>query len=245
MDNKKLVTTIILAAGQGKRMGSKVAKQYLEINEKPILYYSLKAFDESKVDNIIVVVGKNEIDYCRNNIVNKYEFVKGIDIIEGGKERYDSVYKALEQKNNVDYIMVHDGARPFIKKDNINEMIDYLKKNGACIFGVPITDTIKIIDNGGYIKKTPERSRLWAAQTPQSFEYIQLKKAYHMMYIEKTFTGMTDDASIYERYINEPVKILLGDYTNIKITTQKDLIFAERYLEEAYNKYKNKEKLKK
>lgn len=219
-------TAVILAAGQGRRMNAKIAKQYIAIKEKPILCYSIEAFEASKVDCIIIVVAKNEIDSCMDNIVKKYKYKKIIKLIEGGKERFDSVYKALNIVKTK-HIMIHDGARPFIKSQAIDYMINYLKEKGPCIYGVLSTDTLKEVDNDNKIKNTLIRDKIWAAQTPQSFETCLLKSAYNAWFDDKNKIIATDDSSIYESYIKERVKILEGDYSNIKITTQKDLYVGE------------------
>ena len=167
---KDKITAIVLAAGQGKRMNSEIAKQYLMLNDKPILYYSLKTFEESLVDDIILVVGSDDIDYVRKEIVEKYDFKKISQIIEGGKERYNSVYNALLSITETNYVLIHDGARPFVT----NELIDRVVKNvinlKACVVGMPAKDTIKIADEDGFVYETPSRAKLWMIQTPQAFE---------------------------------------------------------------------------
>jgi 2-C-methyl-D-erythritol 4-phosphate cytidylyltransferase len=226
------ITAIVLAAGTGKRMNSSVAKQFLILREKPVLYYSLKAFEESSVDDIILVTGSGQMEYCKENIVELYHMKKVTKIIEGGKERYDSVYKALESAEDTDYVLIHDGARPFISVDLIETIIEKVVEYKACIVGTPVKETIKIIDADGYITETPNRNTLWSAQTPQAFEYISIKNAYDMFYKEEMMNGfmITDDAMIYDSYVKSPVKMLLGDYSNLKITTQEDLLLAEEIL---------------
>ena len=226
------ITAIVLAAGKGKRMNSAVAKQFLILQGKPVLYYSLKAFQESCVDDIILVTGSGQVEYCKENIVEFYHMKKVSKIIEGGKERYDSVYKALERAEDTDYVLIHDGARPFISVDLIGTLIEKVVEYKACIVGTPVKETIKIINSEGYITETPNRNTLWSAQTPQAFAYISIKKAYDMFYKEKVMSGLaiTDDAMIYDSYLKSPVKMLLGDYNNLKITTPEDLLLAEEIL---------------
>jgi 2-C-methyl-D-erythritol 4-phosphate cytidylyltransferase len=227
------ITAIILAAGQGKRMNSQVAKQYLIIKDKPVLYYAIKAFENSNVDQILLVTGKNQVDYCRKNIVEAYQFEKVSDIIEGGRERYDSVYQALRSIGRTDYVLIHDGARPFISKSLIETVIEQVVKEKACIVGVPVKETIKIVNEGGFITATPKRDTLWSAQTPQAFDYASIKKAYDLFYEEADKTGLaiTDDAMVYEKYMKRPVKMLMGDYNNLKLTTPEDLTVAEGILD--------------
>ena len=226
---KHKITAIILAAGQGKRMNSPVAKQFLILQEKPVIYYSLKAFEESSVDNIILVTGSGQVEYCREQIVDFYQFKKVSQIIEGGEERYDSVYRALEKAGPTDYVLIHDGARPFISIELIETIIGQVQRYKACLVGTPVKETIKIVNSEGYIAATPNRNTLWAAQTPQAFEFSVIWKAYQLFYLEenKTVPGITDDAMVYEAYLKSPVKMLLGDYNNLKLTTPEDLILAE------------------
>ncbi len=227
---KNKFTAIILAAGQGKRMNSPVAKQFLTLQERPVLYYALKAFEESKVDEIILVTGQGQVDYCKEKIVEYYQIKKVVTIVEGGTERYDSVYRALECIGDTDYVLIHDGARPFIKSELINKILDQVVIHKACIIGTPVKETIKVINEDGYITATPNRNSLWSAQTPQAFEYTAIKKAYDFLYAEndKNGLGITDDAMVYETFLKSPVKILMGDYNNLKITTPEDLIPAEQ-----------------
>ncbi|MBP1756272.1 MAG: ispD [Firmicutes bacterium] len=228
----KKVTAIVLAAGQGKRMNSAVAKQFLILCDKPVIYYSLKAFEESMVNEIILVTGEGQVDYCRKEIVESYHITKVSKIIEGGKERYDSVYAALKNTDQADYVLIHDGARPFISADQINRMIDSVREYSACILGMPVKETIKVVDAEGDITATPDRNTLWAAQTPQGFEFGSIRKAYEMFYRRKDEVSITitDDAMIYEMFLQKPVKMLRGDYNNIKITTPEDLFLAEEII---------------
>jgi 2-C-methyl-D-erythritol 4-phosphate cytidylyltransferase len=229
----KRVTAVILAAGQGKRMNTTVAKQFLMLEGKPVLYYSIKAFEESLVDDIILVCGKGQVEYCLDNIIAPYGFKKVINVIEGGEERYDSVNRALLSIENTDYILIHDGARPFVSAELINEVIDEVRKYKACIVAAPVKDTIKKVDINGLIKETPDRNYMWLAQTPQAFEYSLLKRAYSLLFKERVAErkAITDDAMVYERYIHQPVKVVRGNYYNIKITTPEDMIIAKGILD--------------
>jgi 2-C-methyl-D-erythritol 4-phosphate cytidylyltransferase len=226
------VTAIVLAAGQGKRMNTSVAKQFLILQDKPVIYYSLRAFELSGVDEIILVTGEGQVDYCKREIVELYHIKKVVAIIEGGKERYDSVYQGLMHAKTSDYVLIHDGARPFITTELINGMIECVKESKACIIGVPVKETIKVVDDNGAIITTPNRNTLWVAQTPQAFEYEGIRQAYENYYQEKDTKNVmvTDDAMLYETYGKSPVIILSGDYNNIKLTTPEDLLLAERIM---------------
>ncbi|TAH66340.1 MAG: 2-C-methyl-D-erythritol 4-phosphate cytidylyltransferase [Anaerolineaceae bacterium] len=226
---KDKVTAVILAAGQGKRMNMPVAKQFLMLEDKPVLFYSLKAFEDSHVDEVILVCGQGQIDYCAHNIIEPYGLKKVVRIIEGGKERYDSVIHALRAIDNTDYVLIHDGARPFASFALINEVIDVVKESKACIVAAPLKDTIKIVDEDGWIRETPDRALMWSAQTPQAFEYSSIRSAYELLYDQKESERkkVTDDAMVYELYIDLPVRIVKGNYYNIKLTTPEDLVFAQ------------------
>jgi len=226
------VTAIILAAGQGIRMNSEVSKQFLMLEGKPVLFYALKAFEDSSVDEIVLVAGKGQIEYCKKNIVDFYQIRKVARIVEGGEERFDSVQIGILAAESADYVLVHDGARPFVSKDLIENAIEQVKIVKACIVGVPVKDTIKVVDEEGFIRVTPDRNSLWAAQTPQNFEYNAIKNAYRMFFEDRNITGVsaTDDAMIYETYLKLPVKMIMGDYNNLKLTTPEDLLLAEEIL---------------
>lgn len=228
MEQKKIVA-IILAAGSGKRMQSDIPKQYLHLNGKPILYYSLKTFDESIIDEIVLVVGKNEIDYCKKEIIDKYKLKKVQYVIEGGEQRYHSVFNGLSAINYADYVLIHDGARPFVTKDIINRTIDEVYLSHACAVGVPSKDTIKIVDDKNYVVVTPNRDRVWSIQTPQGFSYELIVEAYKKI-INSIPVNITDDAMIIEYAMDRPIKIVKGSYTNIKITTPEDIIVGEAFI---------------
>ena len=225
----KRTAAIVLAAGSGKRMGTSVHKQYLLIKDKPVIYYTLQAFEASDVDDIILVTGADEIDYCRETIVEKYGFKKVRAVIAGGKERYDSVYEGLKALSDCDYVLIHDGARPLISRALINANITCVQEEKACVTAVPAKDTIKVADNQGYVADTPDRSKLWQIQTPQTFSYALVLEAYRKR-AEAGDDTVTDDAMVVEKYANHPIYLLKGDYRNIKITTPEDLIIAEAFL---------------
>ena len=227
---KQKYTAIVLAAGSGKRMNSKVHKQYLIIQDRPVLYYSLKVFEDSAVDEIVLVVGKGEEKFCRKEIVDKYGISKVKAIVEGGKERYHSVFEGLKQTSDADYVLIHDGARPFVNQDIIRRCMQEVQKYQACVVGMPVKDTIKIADEEGYAKQTPDRKNVWMIQTPQTFSYALIYEAYEEM-LKTEDTAITDDAMVLERIKGKKSKLIEGSYRNIKITTPEDLLIANVYLQ--------------
>lgn len=222
-------TAIVLAAGKGSRMHSNIQKQYMELMGKPVLYYSIKAFEESSADEIIIVTGANEEGFCKKHIVDKYNFKKVVKIVEGGSERYESVYNGLCLIEDSGIVAVHDSARPLIDTETIDKSIECAKLHGACVVGVPVKDTIKVVDNNT-VTDTPPRSALWTAQTPQTFRYEIIKKAYDRMNAigkAQKNNAMTDDAMIVNEYADMPAVMTEGTYRNIKITTPEDIVIAE------------------
>ena len=227
---KQKYAAIVLAAGSGKRMNSQVHKQYLIIQDRPVLYYSLKAFEDSAVDEIVLVVGKGEEEFCRKEIVDKYGISKVKAIVEGGKERYHSVFEGLKQTSDADYVLIHDGARPFVNQDIIRRCMQEVQKYQACVVGMPVKDTIKIADEEGYAKQTPDRKNVWMIQTPQTFSYALIYEAYEEM-LKTEDTAITDDAMVLERIKGKKSKLIEGSYRNIKITTPEDPLIANVYLQ--------------
>lgn len=227
---KQKYAAIVLAAGSGKRMNSQVHKQYLIIQDRPVLYYSLKAFEDSAVDEIVLVVGKGEEEFCRKEIVDKYGISKVKAIVEGGKERYHSVFEGLKQTSDADYVLIHDGARPFVNQDIIRRCMQEVQKYQTCVVGMPVKDTIKIADEEGYAKQTPDRKNVWMIQTPQTFSYALIYEAYEEM-LKTEDTAITDDAMVLERIKGKKSKLIEGSYRNIKITTPEDLLIANVYLQ--------------
>lgn len=223
------VTAIVLAAGKGSRMNSNIPKQYLTLLDKPVLFYSLEAFENSNVDEIILVTGSGEQEYCKKEIVEKYHIKKVVDITEGGAERYHSVFRGLKAAEGAEYVLIHDGARPLISTEVINRAIQYVKEAGACVVGMPVKDTIQLVDENGEICSTPERRRTWIAQTPQCFSYELAFSSYDMA-ISNGDGSITDDAMVVQRYGNARVAMLEGGYENIKVTTPEDIAVAECFL---------------
>lgn len=224
---KKKCTAVVLAAGQGSRMGTKVHKQYLNILGKPVLSYSLEVFQQSEwIDEIILVTGRGEEEYCRKEIVEKYQITKVCSIIEGGAERYLSVWNGLQKVGEDGYVFIHDGARPFIDSEMLADLYQEVQTYKACVLGMPVKDTIKITDVEGFAEKTPDRDCVWLIQTPQVFENRLIKKAYESLMKCKE-SAVTDDAMVVEKMLGEKVKLVKGSYENIKITTPEDLDIAD------------------
>lgn len=209
-------TAVVLAAGQGKRMGSSVHKQYLLLHDKPILYYSLKAFEESPVDDIILVVGKGEADFCQKEIIEKYNLKKIKHIVEGGAQRYHSVFHGLCAIEKTDYVLIHDGARPFVNGEIIARSMEAAKAYHACVVGMPVKDTIKLADTERFAEETPNREYLWMIQTPQAFSYPLIYQAY------ETLLEIEQEKSI------EVQKSLLEEEQEKSIGLQKSFLEIEQ-----------------
>lgn len=229
------ITAIIPASGRGTRMQSSVAKQYMELCEKPLLYHTIKAFEESAVDDIILVVPEGEEDFVRTTIVEPNSFYKVKKIVVGGEARYNSVFNGLLAAEGSDYVLIHDGARPLVDVALISRCIEAVQKDKACIAAVPVKDTIKEIDEDGTVEQTIDRSKLYAIQTPQCFEYSLVLSAYSRLFRQAatgqmSLDGITDDASVVELMTEQPVKLVQGDYRNLKVTTPEDIIVAEAFL---------------
>lgn len=222
------VTAVITAAGKGTRMNSSINKQYIELGGIPVLARTIGVFQQCcEVDEIIVVINEEDINFCRKNIVQKYGLSKVKALVSGGAERQNSVYKGLCAIEG-GIVLIHDGARPFVTSENIADSVGAAREFGACGIGVKVKDTVKISDMEGFVASTPDRSRLWSIQTPQGFEYSIIIKA-HEEAIKNNYLG-TDDMVLVEK-LGIPVKILEGSYSNIKITTPEDLIIGESILD--------------
>lgn len=240
---KKKCTAILLAAGQGRRMHSSVQKQYLLLGDKPVIYYCLKTFQDSFMDDIILVTGNGDEAYCRKEIVDRYHFTKVKEIVAGGRERYDSVYNALQVIKKKDmqipdedgFVFIHDGARPFLTEEILQRTLEAVAADQACVAGMPVKDTIKVVDEKGYALQTPDRNSLWQVQTPQVFDSRLIIEAYERLMQEKDSLAakgirITDDAMVVETLMGHSVRLVQGSYENIKITTPEDLVTAEAFL---------------
>ncbi len=212
-------------------MGTDVCKQYLMLGDKPVVVHTLQAFDDQPlIEAMVLVVGPCDIEHVKDSIVRRYEFKKPVMMVEGGRERQQSVYnglKALMRFGDVEIAVIHDGVRPFVTGQMIRDSICAAERYGAAVVGVPVKDTIKKVDNEQFVVCTPERSRLWLVQTPQAFKYHLIWEA-HEKALQDGFCG-TDDAMLVER-LGHPVKMVMGSYCNIKITTREDLILANEFM---------------
>lgn len=220
-------TALVLAGGSGSRMGAGVKKQFLELGGFPILYYSMKCFQESPlIGRIILAASPDSLEYCRTQIVEKYGFTKTAAVIAGGAQRYDSVYAGLCACQEDELVFVHDSARPFVTEEILQRCFLAAEKEGACSAGVPSKDTVNLTDAHGVVQAVPDRRNVWIVQTPQVFRQRLLKEAHEKLR-EQGMEGITDDVSVVRKALGVPVRMVLGDYRNIKITTPEDLILAE------------------
>ncbi|MCR5283187.1 MAG: 2-C-methyl-D-erythritol 4-phosphate cytidylyltransferase [Lachnospiraceae bacterium] len=243
MDTNKKSAAIVLAAGSGKRMGGSEPKQFLELGGHPILYYTLKAFEESSVEEVVLVTSGDWVSYCRDEIVKKGGFSKVIRIVTGGAQRYHSVAKGLEAVTDAGLVMIHDGARPFVTPELIDDLLQKTREYPACVTATPLSDTVKLVDEEGFCMDTPPRDRLWAVQTPQSFSYPLIRKAYQKLLEEEESllaqkVLITDDAQVCELFGGCRVRLVKGSYFNRKLTTPEDLLLAQRLLEITQNREK-------
>ena len=240
MDQKRKSAAVVLAAGSGKRMGGKEPKQFMELCGHPILYYTLKAFQESSISEVVLVTGEDWVSYCEETFVQGGAFPKIKTITAGGAQRYHSVAKGLAAVSGVDIVMIHDGARPFVTPQLIDDLLAETEKYPACVTATPLVDTVKLVDEEHFCIQTPPRDRLWAVQTPQSFSYPLIKEAYEKLLAEEDDLlsrgiAVTDDAQVCELFGGQKVKLVPGSTLNRKLTTPEDLLLAERLLELTQN----------
>lgn len=221
---------IIPAAGSGVRMGSGRAKQFLDIDGKPLLAATLMPFEQCEsVDDVIVVVPSEDVDYCRNEIVDRFGFKKVREVIGGGKRRQDSVRLGLEAaKGNYNLALIHDGVRPVISSKDIAQIIDAAKTRGAVITGLAAKETVKEVDSTQGVVSTYDRKRVWLVQTPQVFPYRDILAA-HQKAFEESWAEATDDSVLMEK-MGLPVSVVEGSEQNIKVTTPNDLELARFFL---------------
>lgn len=243
-NERKRCTAIVLAAGSGSRMKSATAKQFMLLCGKPLLWYSLRAVEQSEIiDDCILVTGADDISYVQKEIAEKYGFRKVSAVVAGGSERWESVGKglsALNDKGRGDldrdgFIFIHDGARPFLTEEIIRSTYETVQQYHACAAAVPSKDTVKLTDGEGIALSTPDRRNVWVIQTPQAFDAGLIIGAYEKL--EKTARSqgkenitVTDDAGVVELFTDCPVKMAEGSYRNIKITTPEDMKIAEALL---------------
>lgn len=223
---------IIPAAGMGKRMGASVNKQYLLLDGKPVLAHTLELFQKAGcIDEIYVIVPAEEIEFCREHVVEKFAITKVQKIVAGGAERQNSVLNGLRaiDCDDDDVVLIHDGVRPFVPLTVMERSIEMALLHDGALVAVPVKDTVKVVKDA-FVTATPHREALWLAQTPQTFRYGIIRTAHEFAEAEG-FTG-TDDTSLVER-TGKKIHVTIGDYKNIKITTPEDLVLAEMFLKES------------
>lgn len=227
---KSVCTAVIVAAGKGKRMGTEVSKQFLPLCGKEILAHTVEKFEMADgIRDIVLVTGADALQDVED-MVKEYGWRKIHAVVAGGKERQDSVWNGLQAVSaDTDIILIHDGVRPFVTEEILCRSIETAEEMGGCVAGVPAKDTIKVCDAENIAVATPDRSTLWQIQTPQTFRRDVILKAYQNA-AEDGFIG-TDDASLAE-HSGYPVKVIMGSYRNIKITTREDLLIGEAFIRE-------------
>jgi 2-C-methyl-D-erythritol 4-phosphate cytidylyltransferase len=221
-------SAVIVAAGKGTRMGAGVSKQYLPLGGKPILVHTLEVFERmAEAEEIVLVVAQADIPQARS-LVERYGIGKVSAIVAGGSDRQGSVREGLKAvRAGAEWVMVHDAVRPFVRAGNIRRLQAAMEESEAAVLAVPVKDTVKLV-SGGFIQSTPDRSALWAVQTPQAFRLDLLRRAHAMA--EADGIAATDDAMLVER-LGVAVRVVEGDYRNIKITTPEDLLWAEALMQ--------------
>ena len=220
------VCTLIPAAGKGSRMAHSLKKPYLKLAKKPILAHTIQRFEQNTaIDAIFVIVDAADFSECRETVLEPYSFTKVQELVAGGETRQMSVYHGLRALSaDVDFVIVHDGVRPFVTDETISDCLTAADEYGAAVAAVPVKDTIKLTDENCFITQTPKRERLWAVQTPQVFRKPLLEEAHQTAQAHQ-LTG-TDDAALVEQ-LGFRVKLVMGSYANLKITTPVDLRVAE------------------
>lgn len=221
---------IIVSAGKGQRLGAGLKKQFLSLGDKPILSHTLVPFERCPlIRSILVVVGEEDLEFCLKEVIEPYHYQKVSKIIPGGRRRQDSVKKGIEAlPEDTEIIVIHDGVRPFVTQEMIEASIQEATRSGAVVVAVPVKETIKMASAEGVVLQTLERSSLWQVQTPQAFQAHILRKAYSTSSLEEI--SVPDDAALVER-LGVKVRLLPGSYSNIKITTQEDLMLAQLILQ--------------
>jgi 2-C-methyl-D-erythritol 4-phosphate cytidylyltransferase len=221
------VSAIIVAAGKGIRMDDNVRKQYLLLDNRPLISHTIEVFDECNIiDEIFLVVPEEDFVFCNENILNQQNFQNKVSLVPGGAKRQDSVYNGLLAIDNIiddSIVVIHDGVRPFIRSEQLTECITCATDYDACIFGIPAYDTLKRVNSSGFIEDTIERKDIWLAQTPQTFKYNLIRRA-HENAIRTGING-TDDAMLVEQ-LGVKVRVVRGSRCNVKITTREDLLLA-------------------
>ncbi len=238
--HKKRCTAVVLAAGSGSRMRSDVPKQFMDLGGRPLIWYALDVVERSAIiDDCILVTGAEDLDYMRGEVVEKSGFSKVDTVIVGGSERYESVANALVALENGElkvpnrdgYVFIHDGARPFLTEEILENTWNAVADCGACVAAVPSKDTVKLADRAGYALQTPNRDSVWLVQTPQVFETRMICDAYRRLMARlpqllRQGLRITDDAMVVETMLQRQVKLVPASYRNIKVTTPEDMRIA-------------------
>jgi 2-C-methyl-D-erythritol 4-phosphate cytidylyltransferase len=226
------VAAIIAAAGQGLRMRQDRPKTYLSLGKKPLLVHTLEVFETiPEVHEVAVVVHPNDLELCQEEVIAPFGFKKILRLVPGGKERQDSVYNALKvlknEEDELEVILVHDGVRPFVAREQVSQVIAAARRHGGAVLGIPCQDTLKRVNTKGEVVATVERQELWQIQTPQAFQAALLWRAFR----EAMSSGFyaTDEAGLVEA-LGQPVMVVQGSPLNLKITTPDDLKLAEAIL---------------
>lgn len=219
-NGQQKVGAIIVAAGDSRRMGG-VDKVLALLGEKVVLARVIDTFGRcSLVHQVVVVVNKQNLERCRQ-LVSELGWSKVTDVCAGGRRRQDSVAAGLNRLSHCQWVVIHDGARPLLTEGLIYRGVETARETGAAIAAVPVTDTIKMAGDDGLVRETPPRHNLWAVQTPQVFRFHIIAEAHRQAKAE-----VTDDATLVER-LGYRVKLYMGSYDNIKVTTPDDLALAE------------------
>jgi 2-C-methyl-D-erythritol 4-phosphate cytidylyltransferase len=216
------VACIIASGGRGVRLSPEKPKQFMIVREKPILAHTLLTFNKCPEISELILTAPNGYEKVTEDIVNAYD-VKGIKrIIAGGADRQETVYLALNTIESSDIVVIHDAVRPFVTIALISQVIKEADAHGACTLGVPVKDTIKVYKKDGFALETPKRDTLWQIQTPQAFQHCIIKEAHKKAHSDGY--SVTEDTALVE-HIGLPVKVIMGDYANVKITTHEDLLY--------------------
>ena len=217
---------LIPAAGKGKRMDSPVKKPYLVLADKPVLSHTIERFEHnSAIDDIFLIVHKSDFDVCKNTVLKPYNYKKVRGLVPGGETRQASVFNGLSVlTDDVEYVIIHDGVRPFISDEIIANCLEATAEWGASVAAVPVKETIKFADQNHFIDHTPDRALLWRVQTPQVFRKTVIETAHKNA--SQGCSGAPDDATLVER-LGAPIKLVMGSYKNVKLTTPEDLQLAE------------------
>ena len=222
------VAALVPAAGKGRRITSRIEKPYIKLYGKPILAHTLLRLSKNRyIDEIIVAVNRKKISKVKREIIRRFK-IKKVRVVAGGKERKDSVFNALKNvSSDIDYILIHDSVRPFITDNLIHASLKAAKVSGASVVGVPVLPTLKYRGKDGSIRYTPDRRAFWEAQTPQVFKRELIERSYKKS--RKKKLNITDDSMLVEALGIRP-KLVMGSYSNIKITTPQDLALAKLFM---------------